>query len=160
MQLLAAAKFAFPELRLAQIIVNATSRSDPFYITDDKLADALAAFILQQGGNVPPPSETVDARAVESFRPRITIERVKEIRKTHGAGPTRTIPGEGNFAFCCCCGARTKQVREFFGYNLCEKCDEASKPHELKASEPLYTQEALDSAHERTRHRLAKLKAE
>jgi hypothetical protein len=69
----------------------------------------------------------------EPFRSRITIERVKELRLKHGAGPVRTIPGEGNFAFCCCCGARTKQVREFFGYNLCGKCDEASKPHELKA---------------------------
>lgn len=89
----------------------------------------------------PPGNETC-----EPFRSRITIERVKELRLKNGAGPVRTIPGEGNFAFCCCCGARTKQVREFFGYNLCGKCDEASKPHALKALEQHPNQSLIISA--------------
>ena len=33
-----------PELRLCQLIVNATRSNDPFYIEDDKLAAALDAY--------------------------------------------------------------------------------------------------------------------
>jgi hypothetical protein len=34
----------YPELRLCQIIVNATGHSDPFYVTDDGLAQKLLDY--------------------------------------------------------------------------------------------------------------------
>lgn len=37
----------FPELRLCQIIVNATGRNDPFYVTDDELYEKLMAYRKQ-----------------------------------------------------------------------------------------------------------------
>lgn len=38
----------FPELRICQIIGNATSTTDPYYITDDNLAQALIDYIETQ----------------------------------------------------------------------------------------------------------------
>lgn len=34
----------FPYLRLTQLIVNATGRNDPFYVSDDQLACDLQAY--------------------------------------------------------------------------------------------------------------------
>jgi hypothetical protein len=35
----------YPQLRLCQIIVNATGHSDPFYVTDDSLAQFLINYL-------------------------------------------------------------------------------------------------------------------
>lgn len=43
--MVAIAAARFPELRICQIIVNATGASDPFYITDDNLAVMLLEFV-------------------------------------------------------------------------------------------------------------------
>jgi len=42
---LAVAVAKFPQLRICQLIVNATNTKDPFYITDDNLAVMLLDFI-------------------------------------------------------------------------------------------------------------------
>ena len=42
---LAVAIAKFPHLRICQLIVNATDRSDPFYVTDSQLASYLRAYI-------------------------------------------------------------------------------------------------------------------
>lgn len=40
---------AFPNMRLCQLIVNATGQNDPFYVTDEKLRHDLQAFMTQCG---------------------------------------------------------------------------------------------------------------
>lgn len=40
---------AFPDLRLCQLIVNATGKNDPFYVTDEKLRHDLQAYMTLSG---------------------------------------------------------------------------------------------------------------
>lgn len=70
--------------------------------------------------------------SVEPFRPRIDLERLRDMRLAHGhGGPVVEIPGNA-VARCCSCGASVKLVRQVYGYNICAACDAATSP--LKTS--------------------------
>lgn len=40
---------AFPDLRVCQLIVNATGRNDPFYVEDDLLIICIDRFVKEHG---------------------------------------------------------------------------------------------------------------
>jgi hypothetical protein len=46
---LAAAAKAFPQLRICQLIGNATNKPDTFYVTDEELARWLREYVKEHG---------------------------------------------------------------------------------------------------------------
>lgn len=47
------ASMAFPELRVCQLIVNATGKSDPFYVEDNDLIRMLDEFVQKHAFSTP-----------------------------------------------------------------------------------------------------------
>ena len=54
LRVLASAIATFPRLRICQLIVNATNvpNSDPYYVTDEALAEALEKYVAVHGRKV------------------------------------------------------------------------------------------------------------
>jgi hypothetical protein len=49
LETLAAVSERFPALRICQLVMNATAVSDPYYLTDHELNNALMAYLERHG---------------------------------------------------------------------------------------------------------------